>query len=38
MILFLKLLLAHFIGDFFLQPNKWVEDKEQKKQNDRQIS
>ena len=24
-----KLLLAHLIGDFFLQPQKWVKDKEQ---------
>lgn len=31
MILFLKLFLAHIIGDFFLQPQKWVLDKEQKK-------
>jgi len=28
MILLLKLLLAHLIGDFFLQPQSWVEDKE----------
>ncbi len=27
----LKLLLAHVIGDFVLQPYKWVKDKEQKK-------
>lgn len=27
----IKLLLAHFIGDFFLQSNAWVKDKEQKK-------
>ena len=27
----IKLLLAHFIGDFFLQPNNWVRDKEEKK-------
>jgi len=27
----IKLLLAHFIGDFFLQPDKWVADKEQRK-------
>ncbi|GAA3653927.1 DUF3307 domain-containing protein [Flavivirga jejuensis] len=27
----LKLLLAHLIGDFFLQPQKWVEEKEEKK-------
>lgn len=28
---FLKLLLAHFIGDFLLQPKSWVENKEEKK-------
>ena len=27
----LKLLLAHIIGDFFLQPNSWVTEKELKK-------
>ncbi|MDO5977687.1 DUF3307 domain-containing protein [Flavivirga spongiicola] len=27
----LKLLLAHLIGDFFLQPQKWVKEKEKKK-------
>ncbi len=31
MILFLKLLLAHMIGDFLLQPKSWVRDKEEKK-------
>ncbi|WP_282136152.1 DUF3307 domain-containing protein [Seonamhaeicola maritimus] len=31
MILFLKLFLAHIIGDFFLQPAKWVKEKEKKK-------
>ena len=31
MILFTKLFLAHLIGDFLLQPNKWVLDKEEKK-------
>ena len=30
-VLILKLLLAHIIGDFFLQPQKWVKDKEKKK-------
>lgn len=30
--LLLKFLLAHLIGDFLLQPNKWVQEKEQKKQ------
>ncbi len=32
MLLFTKLLLAHLIGDFILQPNKWVFDKEKKKE------
>lgn len=27
----LKLLLAHFIGDFLLQPKSWVKDKERRK-------
>ncbi|MBO6532694.1 MAG: DUF3307 domain-containing protein [Muricauda sp.] len=31
MLLALKLLLAHFIGDFVLQPGHWVEDKLKKK-------
>lgn len=31
MILFVKLLLAHLLGDFLLQPNTWVADKENKK-------
>ncbi len=31
MILFTKLFLAHLIGDFLLQSNAWVSDKEQKK-------
>lgn len=30
-ILFVKLLLAHLLGDFLLQPTYWVEDKEKKK-------
>lgn len=30
-IIILKLLLAHLIGDFFLQPEQWVKDKEKKK-------
>jgi len=29
--LFIKLLLAHLLGDFVLQSGKWVKDKEQKK-------
>lgn len=29
--LFLKILLAHFIGDFILQPGSWVNDKSYKK-------
>ena len=31
MILFVKLLLAHLLGDFLLQPDSWVLDKESKK-------
>lgn len=31
MILLIKILLAHIIGDFFLQPQKWVKEKEIKK-------
>lgn len=31
MILFIKLLLAHLLGDFIWQPNSWVADKEFKK-------
>lgn len=31
MIILLKLSLAHFIGDFFLQPNGWVKSKQEKK-------
>ena len=27
----IKLILVHLIGDFFLQPNTWVKDKERKK-------
>lgn len=28
MIVLIKLILAHFIGDFLLQPKTWVADKE----------
>ncbi len=31
MILLIKLFLAHIIGDFFLQPQKWVKEKEKMK-------
>lgn len=31
MILFLKLVVAHLVGDFLLQSNAWVKDKERKK-------
>lgn len=31
MIFIVKILLAHFIGDFLLQPKSWVRDKEKKK-------
>ena len=30
-VLLLKLLLAHVIGDFVLQPKKWVKQKNKKK-------
>lgn len=30
--LFLKILLAHLLGDFVFQPEKWVVDKMAKKQ------
>jgi hypothetical protein len=31
MILFIKLLLAHLLGDFILQPERWVKEKELRK-------
>lgn len=31
MIILIKLLLAHFIGDFLLQPKSWVQKKEKRK-------
>jgi hypothetical protein len=31
MIIFIKLILAHLLGDFLLQPTSWVRDKEDKK-------
>ncbi|RZJ35487.1 MAG: DUF3307 domain-containing protein [Flavobacterium sp.] len=31
MIVFIKLLLAHLLGDFMLQPTSWVKEKEEKK-------
>ena len=31
MIILVKLLLAHFLGDFLFQPQSWVENKEKKK-------
>lgn len=37
MILFVKLLLAHLLGDFLLQPNSWVFDKENKKQKSKYL-
>lgn len=27
----IKIIIAHLVGDFFLQPNSWVKDKERKK-------
>jgi hypothetical protein len=29
--IFIKLILAHLIGDFILQSDRWIEDKEKKK-------
>ena len=37
MILFVKLLLAHLLGDFLLQPGSWVLDKEHKKAKSRYL-
>ena len=37
MILFIKLLVAHFIGDFLLQSKKTIEDKQQKKLKSKQL-
>lgn len=31
MLILIKIILAHFIGDFILQPYSWVEEKERKK-------
>lgn len=31
MTLLLKLVLAHLIGNFLLQPSKWVQEKERRK-------
>lgn len=31
MVVLIKIILAHLIGDFFLQPESWVKEKEQKK-------
>jgi hypothetical protein len=31
MIILIKIILAHFIGDFILQPKSWVEEKEREK-------
>jgi hypothetical protein len=31
MLLLIKLLMAHLLGDFFLQPDAWIKDKVQKK-------
>lgn len=37
MIIFVKLLLAHLLGDFLLQPNSWVADKESRKQKSKYL-
>jgi hypothetical protein len=36
-IIFVKLLLAHLLGDFLLQPTSWVLDKESKKQKSKYL-
>lgn len=30
LVLTLKLVLAHILGDFVLQPNSWIKDKQKK--------
>jgi len=37
MIIIAKLLLAHFIGDFILQPSKWIKEKEQSKAKSKEL-
>lgn len=37
MIIFVKLFLAHLLGDFLLQPNSWVADKEARKHRSRYL-
>jgi len=37
MMLLIKLLLAHLLGDFFLQPKKWVKEKEKKKLKSKEL-
>lgn len=37
MILLTKLLLAHLVGDFVIQPNSWVKDKEERKVRSRKL-
>jgi hypothetical protein len=37
MIIIVKLLLAHLLGDFLLQPTSWVLDKERKKQKSKYL-
>ena len=37
MLVFIKLFLAHIIGDFILQPTSWVEDKEAKKEKSKYL-
>ena len=37
MIVLIKLILAHFIGDFLLQPKSWVADKELRKASSRKL-
>ncbi len=37
MILFIKFLIAHFIGDFLLQTKKTLKNKQEKKLNSKQL-
>ena len=37
MLLLIQFLLAHFVGDFFLQPKHWVESKEKQKLRSREL-
>jgi hypothetical protein len=38
MIILIKLFLTHIVGDFILQPNSWVADKEKYKKTRKYLS